>query len=133
KSGSFIWGSRPQWHHIPVSTAATLERREVERVGRQIASEQGLTYMPNNSGEHISGRLAGVASLISGRFAMIDSGLGFQLVPWLPLLHKPIGQQITGLQRDEGEIEWTLGSNRGEPVAARVHPIPAVNLEDCCQ
>ncbi|MBV9561754.1 MAG: hypothetical protein JOY90_15090 [Bradyrhizobium sp.] len=39
-------------------------------MGRQMASEQGLTYMPNNSGERISGRLAGVASLISGRFAM---------------------------------------------------------------
>jgi hypothetical protein len=58
-------------------------------------------------------RLAGVASLVSGRFAMIDNGLGFQLVPWQPLLEKRIGQHISGLQRDDGGIEWTFGRNRG--------------------
>ena len=50
-----------------------------------MARERGLTYMPANAGEYVSGRLAGVASLVSGRFAMIDNGLGFQLVPWLPM------------------------------------------------
>jgi hypothetical protein len=59
-----------------------------------------------------TGRLAGVASLISGRFAMIENGLGFQLVPWQPLLEKRIGQHIGGLQREDGGIEWTLGRNR---------------------
>jgi len=99
--------------HIPVGTVATLERQEVERVGRQMARERGLTYMPPNAGEYVSGRLAGIASLVSGRFAMIENGLGFQLVPWQPILEKRIGQHITGLQRDDGGIEWTLGRNRG--------------------
>jgi hypothetical protein len=44
---------------------------------------------------------------------MIDNGLGFQLVPWLPLLEKHIGRHITGLQREDGGIEWTFGRNRG--------------------
>ena len=44
---------------------------------------------------------------------MIDNGLGFQLVPWLPLLEKRIGQHIGGLVRDDGGIEWMLGRNRG--------------------
>ncbi|WGS28021.1 DUF3363 domain-containing protein [Bradyrhizobium sp. ISRA464] len=98
---------------VPVDTLATLERREVERVGHQMARERGLTYMPANAGEHVSGRLAGVASLVSGRFAMIDNGLGFQLVPWLPMLERHIGRHISGLQRDDGGIEWTFGRNRG--------------------
>jgi type IV secretory pathway VirD2 relaxase len=98
---------------VPVDTVATLERREIERVGHQMARERGLTYMPANAGKYISGRLAGVASLVSGRFAMIDNGLGFQLVPWQPLLEKRIGQHITGLQRDGDGIEWTFGRNRG--------------------
>jgi hypothetical protein len=72
-----------------------------------------LTYTPSQAGEYVSGRLAGIASLVSGRIAMIDNGLGFQLVPWQPLLNKRIGQHITGLQRDDGAIEWTLGRNRG--------------------
>jgi hypothetical protein len=99
--------------HIAASTVATLQRQEVERVGQQMASERGLTYMPANAGEYVSGRLAGVASLVSGRFAMIDNGLGFQLVPWLSLLEKRIGQHISGLVRDDGGLEWTLGRNRG--------------------
>ena len=99
--------------HIPVSTVATLERQEVERMGHQMARERGLTYMPANAGEYVSGRLTGVASLVSGRFAMIENGLGFQLVPWQPLLDKRIGQHITGIQRDDGDIEWTLVRNRG--------------------
>jgi type IV secretory pathway VirD2 relaxase len=98
---------------VPVYTVATLERQEVERVGHQMARERGLTYMPANAGKHVSGRLAGVASLVSGRFAMIDNGLGFQLVPWQPLLEKHIGRHITGLRRDDGGIEWNLGRNRG--------------------
>jgi type IV secretory pathway VirD2 relaxase len=99
--------------HIPVRTVGTLERQEVERIGHQMARERGLTYVPANAGEYVSGRLAGVASLVSGRFAMIENGLGFQLVPWQPILEKRIGQHITGLQRDDGGIEWTLGRNRG--------------------
>lgn len=98
---------------VPVHTVATLERQEVERVGPQMARDRGLTYVPSNAGEYVSGRLSGVASLVSGRFAMIENGLGFQLVPWQPLFEKRIGQHITGLQRDDGGIEWTYGRNRG--------------------
>src|SRR5437868_1115547 len=98
---------------VPVDTVASLERREIERVGHQMARERGLTYMPANAGEYVSGRLAGVASLVSGRFAMIDNGLGFQLVPWLPMLERHIGRHITGVAREDGGIEWTLGRNRG--------------------
>jgi hypothetical protein len=85
-----------------VDTVATLERREVERVGHQMARERGLTYMPANAGEYVSGRLAGVAG-VSGSFAMIDNGLGFQLVPWQPLLEKHIGRHITGLHAKTAE------------------------------
>ena len=30
-----------------------------------------------------------------------------------PVLDKCIGQHITGIQRDDGGIEWTLGRSRG--------------------
>ena len=99
--------------HISASTVATLQRQEAESVGQQMARERGLTYVPANAGEYVSGRLAGVASLVSGRFAMIDNGLGFQLVPWLPMLERHIGRHITGVAREDGGIEWTLGRNRG--------------------
>jgi hypothetical protein len=62
-------------------TVAVLARQEVERVGKEMAAERGLIYVPSEPGEYVTGRLAGVANLASGRFAMIEDGLGFQLVP----------------------------------------------------
>jgi hypothetical protein len=62
---------------IPRHTAALLEQREVERVGRQMAAERSLVFTPSKVGEYVSGRLTSAASLISERFAMIENGLGF--------------------------------------------------------
>ncbi|MER8798121.1 DUF3363 domain-containing protein [Mesorhizobium sp. M0984] len=36
--------------------------------------------------------MLGPVSLASGRFAMLDNGLGFRLVPWQPMLEGRIGQ-----------------------------------------
>jgi Protein of unknown function (DUF3363) len=78
---------------IPAGVVATLKRQEVERVGHQMARASAANLVPANAGEYVGGRLAGIAS---GRFAMIEDGLGFQLGPWQPLLDKRIGQNITG-------------------------------------
>ena len=97
---------------IPRRTLAVLERQEVERVGKEMAVERGLTYSPSGPGEYVTGRLAGVANLASGRFAMIDDGLGFQLVPWQPVLEKRLDQHISGVRRDDGGIEWSFSRKR---------------------
>jgi type IV secretory pathway VirD2 relaxase len=92
---------------------ANLERAEVNRVGKAMAAERGLTFTAAKTGEYVSGTLVGSAQLTSGRFAMIDDGIGFQLVPWQPVLDKRIGQHITGTVRDAGGIEWSFGRKRG--------------------
>jgi hypothetical protein len=97
---------------IPRRTITALERQEVERVGNEMAAERGLTYAPSQPGEYTSGRLAGVANLASGRFAMIENGLGFQLVPWQPVLEKRLDQHISGVRRDDGGIEWSFSRKR---------------------
>lgn len=98
---------------VPGRAIASLEQREVERVGRQMATERSLTYTPTKAGDYVSGRLTGTVSLVSGRFAMIEDGLGFQLVPWQPVLETRIGQHITGISRSDGGIEWGFGRKRG--------------------
>ncbi|UVK47537.1 DUF3363 domain-containing protein [Mesorhizobium sp. AR07] len=97
----------------PKDLLSRLEQTEVARVGRVMAAERGLSFMKAQAGEYVSGRLAGTANLASGRFAMIDDGVGFQLVPWQPTLDKRIGQHIAGIARDNGGIEWTFGRKRG--------------------
>ncbi len=92
---------------------ANLESAEVTCVGKTMAAERGLTFTTAKSGEYVSGTLVGSTQLASGRFAMIDDGIGFQLVPWQPVLDKRIGQHISGIMRDVGGIEWGFGRKRG--------------------
>ena len=99
--------------HVSKDFVANLERTEVTRVGKAMAAERGLTFTAAKTGEYVSGTLVGSAQLASGRFAMIDDGIGFQLVPWQPVLDKRIGQHITGTARDAGGIEWNFGRKRG--------------------
>ena len=44
---------------------------------------------------------------------MIEDGLGFQLVPWQPVLEKRLDQHIGGVRRDDGGIEWSFSRQRG--------------------
>ena len=104
---------RGQTITIPRKTIGALERQEVDYVGQQMAAERGLPYAPSGPGEYVTGRLAGVATLTSGRFAMIEDGLGFQLVPRQPVLEKRIGQHLSGVRRDDGGIESGFGRQRG--------------------
>jgi type IV secretory pathway VirD2 relaxase len=93
---------------IRADLIGTLARQEVERVGRQLAAERGLTFRPTHEGQTVRGKLLGSAQLASGRFAMIDDGLGFSLVPWRPVIDKEIGRQVIGVMRG-GDISWQLG------------------------
>lgn len=65
-----------------------LRRREVEALGERLAAETGQTFNQATSGEYVAGAYRQRFALASGRFAMIDDGLGFQLVPWTPSLEK---------------------------------------------
>jgi Protein of unknown function (DUF3363) len=44
---------------------------------------------------------------------MVDDGIGFQQVPWQPVVDKRIGQHIGGVMRDIGGTEWSFGRQRG--------------------
>lgn len=89
-----------------------LERAEVSRVGRDIAAKRGVAFKEAKPGDYVSGRLVGSTQLASGRFAMIDDGLGFSLVPWQPVLDKRLDQHITGVMR-AGGIDWDFSRKRG--------------------
>jgi len=91
----------------------TLRKRELDAVGAKIAGETGLAYRPASSGEKIAGVVRQRLALASGRFAMIDDGLGFGLVPWASTLEQQLGRQVSGVVRAGGGIDWTLGRKRG--------------------
>ncbi|MGF6312078.1 type IV secretory pathway VirD2 relaxase [Bradyrhizobium sp. i1.8.4] len=90
----------------------TLRRRELDAVGRGLADKTGLAHLSAEAGEQISGIYRQRLSLASGRFAMIDNGLGFQLVPWAPSLERELGKQVGGIA-GPGSVEWSFGRKRG--------------------
>ena len=91
----------------------TLRDRELSAVGERIATETGVPFNRAGSGEYVAGAYRQRLALASGRFAMIDDGLGFQLVPWSPSLEKEIGRHVTGVARDDGGVDWEFGRKRG--------------------
>src|SRR5215470_13323842 len=94
----------------------TLRRQEVHRIGRGLAAEHGRTFHAIQNGETVRGKLIGSTQLASGRFAMIDNGLGFSLVPWRPVLEDHIGRQVFGVMRG-ADISWQLGRPLGLALA----------------
>ncbi|NTG28738.1 DUF3363 domain-containing protein [Agrobacterium rhizogenes] len=91
----------------------TLRDREVAALGERLATDTGRPFNRSASGEYVAGTYQRRITLASGRFAMIDDGLGFQLVPWSPSLEKQLGRHISGVARDDGGIDWSFGRKRG--------------------
>ncbi|WP_075657418.1 VirD2 family relaxase/mobilization nuclease [Pseudochrobactrum sp. B5] len=91
----------------------TLREREVNALGEKLAAETGLPFAQAGTGEYVAGSYRQRFALASGRFAMIDDGLGFQLVPWSPSLEKQIGRHVSGVSRDDGGVDWDFGRKRG--------------------
>jgi hypothetical protein len=75
-------------------------------------AETGQTFNQAASGELRRRRLPPTLRA-RFRFAMIEDGLGFQLVPWTPSLEKQLGRHVSGVARDDGGVGWGFGRNRG--------------------
>lgn len=92
---------------------ATLRERDIADAGASLSREHSLPYRQGRPHGDVSGVYRGRVQLASGRFAMIDDGLGFSLVPWSKQLDRHLGQYVSGNTRSGGGIEWTLGRSRG--------------------
>jgi len=91
----------------------TLRRRELDAVGEKLATEFATPFQKAASGDYVAGVYRQRLMLASGRFAMIDDGLGFRLVPWSPSLERNLGKHVTGIARADGGIDWSFGRKRG--------------------
>lgn len=90
----------------------TLAKREMEDATRLIGARTGLAHRPSAPGEHVAGTYRERVTLATGRFAMIDDGLGFQLVPWRPALDAHLGRHLSGTMTAAGGVDWNLGRSR---------------------
>jgi Protein of unknown function (DUF3363) len=87
----------------------TLRQRELTRVAASVSLEFKRSYVKSESGGQVEGIYRKRLSLASGRFAMIENGLGFQLVPWSTALKKRKGLNVLGVARASGGVDWKMG------------------------
>lgn len=85
---------------------------ELAKVADVISKESGMTMLPSQLGDHVEGTYRKQLSLPVGRFALIDNGFGFQLVPWEPSLERHLGQTVSGMVRESGRVDWTFERTR---------------------
>jgi len=94
---------------------ATLRSRELAKTTRDIAAETGLAQRPVSDGQRVVGIYRRSVLLASGRYAMLDDGMGFSLVPWKPVIEQRMGQQIAVTVRGSN-VSWEIGRMRGPTV-----------------
>jgi type IV secretory pathway VirD2 relaxase len=87
---------------------ATLRNREINETAKRIAAETGLTHQPLLDGDRVEGVYRRSVLLASGRFAMLDDGLRFSLVPWRPLIEKRLGQNVAAAVNGDN-VSWLFG------------------------
>jgi type IV secretory pathway VirD2 relaxase len=95
---------------------ATLRNRDINTAAKAIAAETGLTHHPVVDGDRVTGVYRRNVLLASGRFAMLDDGMGFSLVPWRPVIEQRLGQAMTATVRG-GNVSWNLRWQRGSSIA----------------
>jgi len=93
----------------------TLRNQELAQVGQDIAAETGLAHRAVADGQRVAGIYRRSVMLASGRYAMLDDGMGFSLVPWKPVIEQRLGQQLAATVRGGG-VSWEVGRQRGPSV-----------------
>jgi type IV secretory pathway VirD2 relaxase len=91
----------------------TLRQREVESVAARVTAETGKPWRPAREEFSVAGVFTRRLDLASGRFAMIDDGLGFQLVPWKPSMERQRGLAVAGSIAPDGSLDLAPSRKRG--------------------
>jgi len=94
----------------------TLRNRELMQVAKDIAAETGLEHRPTIDGQRVAGIYRRSVMLASGRYAMLDDGMGFSLVPWKPVIEQRLCQQLAATVRGGG-VSWEIGRTRGPAIS----------------
>ena len=94
----------------------TLRERDLAAASDALAARHGGTMQSATIGDHVAGVYRERVTLASGRFAMIDNGVGFQLVPWRQDLERHLRQTVAGRVNERGSVDWSFTRSRGPSV-----------------
>ena len=93
----------------------TLRGRELTETAREISAQTGLQYRPAVEGQRVNGIYRRSMQLASGRYALLDDGIGFSLVPWKPMVEQRLGQSVSAVIQGNS-ASGQLGRQRGPSI-----------------
>jgi hypothetical protein len=103
-------------HWLPSKVGDPHPRSQFARdIARARCRGGRLAHRPVVDGERVSGVYRRNVLLTSGRFAMLDDGVGFSLVPWKPAIEQRLGQTMMAVVRRSG-VSWEFGRQLGRNV-----------------
>jgi hypothetical protein len=91
---------------------ATLREQDLAVAGKALQDQTGQTYRPIKDGGRTSGVYRRSIQLASGRFAMLDDGTDFSLVPWRSVIELRLGEQVSAITRGQS-VTWQLTRQHG--------------------
>ncbi|MCI4004607.1 DUF3363 domain-containing protein, partial [Dickeya dianthicola] len=94
---------------------ATLRGRELAQAAKDVTAETGLEHRPLADGQRVAGIYRRSVMLASGRYAMLDDGMGFSLVPWKPVIEQRLEKQIAATVLN-GSVSWEIGRQKGRSI-----------------
>jgi type IV secretory pathway VirD2 relaxase len=98
--------------NVPPDLLTALRERDLNGVAKELAAETGMVYRPLVDDGRTTGVYRRMVVATSGRFAMLDDGVGFSLVPWRPVLEQRVGQRLSATLRGD-HVTWSFGRQRG--------------------
>lgn len=98
----------------PLSQAqrAALVRMDLQQASEDLSGQLGKPYMPMPQRGALEGTYRLSTERPSGRFAVIERGKDFTIVPWRPVMDRNLGMQIRGQVTRSG-MSWTLSRAPG--------------------
>jgi type IV secretory pathway VirD2 relaxase len=87
---------------------ARLRAHDLHSAAARVAAETGLGFSPAAEGQPVAGLYLRRLDLASGRFAVVQAGTSFHLLPWAEALEPRLGRAVGGRVAN-GHMRWDLG------------------------
>lgn len=98
--------------HCRADMLEVLKTRGLQRSAEAITQQTGLVFRPATVGSRVEGTFRQRVDLAFGRFAVIEDGFQFSLVPWRPAIARAMGERLCGLVSHDGQFSWTIARSR---------------------
>ncbi|EPY4142011.1 relaxase/mobilization nuclease domain-containing protein [Klebsiella pneumoniae] len=85
----------------------TLRNRELAQAAKDIAAETGLEHRPVSDGQRVAGIYRRSVTLSSGRYAVLDDGIRFSLLPWKSEIELRLGLHVAATAYGD-MVSWNL-------------------------